>query len=392
MSVKDFIEKDYYAALGVPKNADADEIKKAYRKLAREYHPDVNKGNADAEERFKEISEAYDVLADDKRRREYDEVRSASSSGFRMPPGASNGSGSFDFGSMFGGGGSGQGGFGDNSDLGDVLGGIFGGTGRRRGPRRGDDLETSTTIGFRDGVEGVTISLPLAMEGTCTACAGTGARPGTKISVCGTCEGSGQYARNVGGFAMPERCPTCGGRGRLVDQPCNVCAGRGRATQNRTITARLPAGVKDGQRIRLKGKGGAGEPGAPPGDLFVTVKVRPHRLFGRKGKHLTLAVPIRFDEAALGADVTVPTLQGDLVTLRIPAGTTSGRTFRVKGRGVPGKAGDNGDLLVSVEVAVPQRLDAAARSAIEAYRAATTADDPRAELYAVDPASEGPGA
>ncbi len=387
MSVKDFIEKDYYAALGVPKNAGADEIKKAYRKLAREYHPDVNKGNVEAEERFKEISEAYDVLADDKRRREYDEVRSASASGFRMPPSSAGGGAGFDFGSMFGGGGPG-GGFGGD-DLGDVLGGIFGGTGRRRGPRRGDDLETSTTIGFRDGVEGVTISLPLAMEGTCTACAGTGARPGTKISACGTCEGTGQYALNVGGFAMRESCPTCGGRGRTVDQPCSVCAGRGRATQNRTITARLPAGVKDGQRIRLKGKGGAGEPGAPPGDLFVTVKVRQHRLFGRKGKHLTLTVPIRFDEAALGADVTVPTLQGDLMTLRIPAGTTSGRTFRVKGRGVPGKAGENGDLLVSVEVAVPQRLDPAARSAIEAYRAATADDDPRAELYSGDPSSEG---
>jgi molecular chaperone DnaJ len=382
VSVKDFIEKDYYAALGVPKNASADEIKKAYRKLAREFHPDVNKGDAEAEERFKEISEAYDVLADDKRRREYDEVRSASAAGFRMPPGGgANGNTTFDFSNLFGAGAPG-GGFGtEGTDLGDLFGGLFGGTGRRRGPRRGDDLETSTTIGFAEAVEGTTISLTMSVEGPCTACAGTGARPGTKISTCGTCQGSGQFARNAGGFSIPERCPTCGGRGRLVEQPCTACAGRGRALQNRTITARLPAGVRDGQRIRLKGKGGPGEPGAPSGDLFVTVNVRSHRLFGRKGRNLTLTVPIRFDEAALGADVTVPTLHGDPVTLRIPAGTTSGRTFRVRGRGVPAKGGDDGDLLVTVEVAVPQRLDAAAREAIEAYREATGGENPREGLF-----------
>jgi molecular chaperone DnaJ len=186
--------------------------------------------------------------------------------------------------------------------------------------------------------------------------------------------------RSLGGFAMPERCSTCGGRGRIVDQPCASCSGRGRSTQQRSITARLPAGVKDGQRIRLKGKGGPGEPGAPAGDLFVTVGVRPHPVFGRKGRNLTLTVPVRFDEAVLGADVSVPTLAGDAVKLRIPAGTTSGRTFRVRGRGVPSTKGD-GDLLVTVEVAVPQKLDGAARAAVEAYRDAAAGDDPRTGLF-----------
>jgi molecular chaperone DnaJ len=382
VSVKDFIEKDYYAALGVPRNASADEIKKAYRKLAREYHPDVNKGDAEAEERFKEISEAYDVLADDKRRREYDEVRSASAAGYRMPGGGPGANGTtFDFSNLFGGGAP-SGGMGD--DLGDLFGGLFGGGaghGRRRGPRRGNDLETATSIDFADAVEGVTISLQVNVEGPCTTCAGTGARPGTMISTCSTCGGTGQFARNAGGFSIPERCPKCGGRGQLIEQPCTVCAGRGRTKQTRTITARLPAGVRDGQRIRLKGKGEPGEPGAPAGDLFVVVSVKPHPVFGRKGKNLTLTVPLRFDEAALGADITVPTLQGEPVTLRIPSGTASGRTFRVRGRGVPAKSGDSGDLLVTVEVAVPQRLDAAARSAIEAYRTATSDDDPRAGLF-----------
>jgi len=381
MSVKDFIEKDYYAALGVPKNADADAIKKAYRKLAVKFHPDKNKGDTDSEERFKEISEAYNVLGDDARRAEYDEVRSVSASGgYRMPRGggAPSGGAGFDFNDLFGGAGGGSADFG--STFSDLFGG--GGGGRRRGPRRGDDFETRTQIGFRDAVEGVTVALRITTDGRCTVCAGTGARPGTRISTCTTCQGLGQVSRNAGGFAFAEPCPTCHGRGQVVEVPCTNCHGRGTAAQTRTINARIPAGVRDGQRIRLKGKGGPGEAGGPAGDLFVTVNVTAGKIFGRQGKHLTLTLPLRFDEAALGADVRVPTLQGDSVTLRIPAGTTNGRTFRVKGRGVTTTKGDKGDLLVTVEVAVPQRLDGAMKDAVEAYRSASLDIDPRAELFA----------
>jgi molecular chaperone DnaJ len=378
MSVKDFIEKDYYAALGVPKNADADSIKKAYRKLAITYHPDKNKGDAESEERFKEISEAYNVLGDDARRAEYDEIRSASASGgFRPRPGG--GGGGAGFSDLFGGGGGGS----QSADFGGIFGDLFGGGGggRRRGPRRGDDYETQASIGFRDAVDGVTVPLRVTTDSKCSVCAGSGARPGSRITACPTCQGLGQVSRNAGGFAFAETCPACHGRGQVVETPCSNCHGRGIAAQTRTINARLPAGVRDGQRIRLKGKGGPGETGAPAGDLFVTIHVAADELFGRKGRNLTLTVPVRFDEAALGADVTVPTLQGDAVTLRIPAGTSSGRTFRVKGRGVKNAKGEQGDLLVTIEVAVPQRLDGAMKDAVQAYRDASSGTDLRADLF-----------
>ncbi|CAB4879489.1 unannotated protein [freshwater metagenome] len=380
MSVKDFIEKDYYAALGVPKNADADAIKKAYRKLAVEFHPDKNKGDAAAEERFKEISEAHAVLSDPARRAEYDEVRATSASGgYRNPgAGAAGASGGFDFSDLFGGGGSPSGGFGD------VFGDLFGGgrgQGRRRGPRRGDDYETQTSISFVEGIDGATVSLRIATDAPCSVCAGSGAQPGTRISQCGTCQGSGQVSRNAGGFAFAEPCSACHGRGRVVETPCSTCSGRGIAAQTRTINARLPQGVRDGQRIRLKGKGGAGEPGAPAGDLFVTVKVAAHKLFTRSGKNLTMTVPLSFSEATLGADVKVPTLHADAVTLRIPAGTSSGKTFRVKGAGVKNSKTGDGDLLVTVEVVVPQRLTESMKAAVEAFADATAEMDVRADLF-----------
>ncbi|HAM24562.1 MAG TPA: molecular chaperone DnaJ [Actinobacteria bacterium] len=373
MSVKDFLEKDYYAALGVPKSADADAIKKAYRKLAVKYHPDKNKGDAEAEERFKEISEAHAVLSDPARRAEYDEVRAAGvRGGFRGAPGG--GAQGFDLGDLFGR----QGPSGPSFD--DVFGDIFGGRGRRRGPARGDDLETSTSISFEDALHGATVQLSVTTEARCSSCAGSGAQPGTSISQCATCHGMGQVQRNQGGFAFAEPCPSCRGSGRIVATPCTRCRGRGIAPHTRTINARLPEGVRDGQRIRLKGKGGAGEPGAPDGDLFVTVRVTSHALFGRAGRNLTITVPIGFDEAALGARVTVPTPLGDPVTLKIPAGTSSGQTFRVKGAGVRSAKADQGDLLVTVEVAVPQRLTDQMREAVEAYRDATAELDVRADL------------
>ncbi|MFZ5851752.1 MAG: molecular chaperone DnaJ [Actinomycetota bacterium] len=386
MSTKDYLEKDYYATLGVPKDASTADIKKTYRKLARRYHPDANTGDPSAEARFKEISEAYDVLSDEKRRKEYDEARALfGAGGFRVPGGAGGAGGggfTFDLGDLFGGtaGGGGAGGFGG---LGDVLGGIFtGGRGRTAQPRRGADVESEVTLGFREAVEGVTVPLRTTTAEACRDCRGTGARAGTTPRVCPDCGGSGLTSRGAGGFAFSEPCRTCRGRGLIVDDPCPTCAGSGRATSARTIQVRVPAGVQDGQRIRLKGKGAPGERGGPAGDLYLTVHVRPHPVFGRRGDNLTVTVPVTFAEAALGAEIPVPTLDGPTVTLRLPPGTANGRTFRVRGRGVRRKDGTRADLLVTVEVVVPQRLDGPAREALEAFRAATAADDPRAALLA----------
>ena len=378
MSTKDFLEKDYYKTLGVPKDAKAEEIKKAYRKLARTYHPDANKGDAAAEERFKEISEAYDVLADPKRRAEYDEARSLFGAGggrFRTTGGPGGGAGvPFDLGDIFGGT-AGAGG------LGDVLGGLFGNrAGRTAAPRRGADVESQVTLAFSDAVDGVTLPLRMASEQPCPSCKGTGGRGGSLPHQCPACLGTGQTSRNAGGFAFAEPCRECRGRGLVVDDPCPDCRGSGRAMGTRTLSVRIPAGVKDGQRIRLKGKGSPGERGGPPGDLYVVVHVQPHPLFGRAGENLTLTVPITFPEAALGGEVKVPTLGGPAVTLRIPSGTANGRTFRVRGKGVPRKDGSRGDLLVTVEVAVPTKLSKAAREAVGAFREATAGEDPRAGL------------
>jgi molecular chaperone DnaJ len=360
MSARDFVEKDYYAALGVPKDASATDIKKAYRKLAAELHPDRNPAG---EERFKEVSEAYDVLSDETKRREYDEARALFGSG-----GAHRGSpGGFDVGDLFGHGGGGGGGFGD------LFGNLFGGGGQRRAaPRRGADLETSATLSFGDALHGATVPLRLTSTGACASCHGSGAAPGTTPHVCPVCQGQGVVSRNQGSFSFAEPCKGCRGTGQVVDTPCATCRGTGEQQRERTIQVRIPAGVADGQRIRLKGKGSPGERGAPAGDLFVRVTVTHHPLFGRKGEHLTLSVPVTFAEAVLGTQVQVPTPDGP-VTLKVPAGTRSGRTFRVKGKGFPTKGG-RGDLLVTLEVDVPETLDENAREALEAYAAVATKD------------------
>jgi molecular chaperone DnaJ len=385
VSTKDYLEKDFYKVLGVGKDASAADIKKAYRKLARKHHPDANKGDAASEETFKGVSEAYDVLSDDTKRKEYDDARALfGNGGFRvggMPGGASGPGGmTFDLGDIFGGA-AGAGG------LSDVLGGIFG-RGRTgpgapstgRGVRRGADIESEVTIGFVEAAHGATVPLRLSSEDACAACHGTGAKAGTTPRVCPTCGGSGQTTRNAGGFAFAEPCRDCRGRGLIVDDPCPVCHGSGRGLSTRTIRARIPAGVRDGQRIRLKGKGAPGERGGPSGDLYIVVHVQPHEVFGRRDDNLTLTVPVTFPEATLGAEIRVPTLDGGPVTLRLPAGTSNGRTFRVRGKGVTRRDGTPGDLLITVEVAVPQKIDAEAREALEAFRAATTGDDPRAGL------------
>jgi molecular chaperone DnaJ len=386
VSTKDFLEKDYYKVLGVTKTANADEIKKSYRKLARKYHPDANKGDAKAEERFKEISEAYNVLSDPKQRKEYDEARSLFGGGFRRgaPAGAGGqgGFGGFDLGDLFGGGTT-TGGQGGQGGLGDILGGVFGRGGTRTTqarPRRGTDVETETTLSFSDSLDGVTVSLRLPAEGPCPTCKGTGAKAGTVPRVCPNCEGTGQESRNLGSFAFSEPCRECRGRGLVVDDPCPACSGSGRAMSTRTIQARIPAGVADGQRIKLKGKGAPGERGGPAGDLYVRVHVTPHPVFGRSGHNLTVTVPITFPEASLGAEVKVPAHRGAPVSVRIPAGTPNGRTFRVRGKGVRRTDGTNGDLLVTVAVQVPQHVNGPARKALEDFREATAGQDPREDL------------
>ncbi len=394
---KDWLEKDFYAVLGVSKDATADEIKKKYRKLARELHPDKNPGDKPAEERFKSVSEAYDVLSDETKRKEYDEARSLfAGGGFRSGQGFGSPGG-------FGGFGGGPGGRGqqpnvnvedlfgeDAGGFGDFLGGIFNrGRGGARPPqaRRGQDLESSLTLSFDDALDGVTVPLRLSTEAPCTACHGTGAKAGTVPRVCPTCEGSGQTSRNAGGFAFADPCVTCRGRGLFVDDPCPVCHGSGRGLSSHTVQARIPAGVRNGARIRLKGKGGPGEHGGPNGDLLVDVTLSPHPVFDRKGDNVTVTVPVTFTEAALGGEVSVPTPRGGSVKLKIPAGTSNGRTLRVRGKGIRRKDGTNGDLLATVEVSVPQNLSAEARDALQAYAAATTDHDPRKDLRAMSESS-----
>jgi molecular chaperone DnaJ len=388
MSTKDFVEKDYYKVLGVPKDATEAEIKKAYRKLAREFHPDANKGDAKAEERFKEISEANDILGDAKRRKEYDDARALFGNGGFRAPGAGGPSGGFNFdlGDLFGGpqggGQSGAGGFGGG--LGDVFGGLFNrgpGPGTRTQPRRGQDIESEVTLSFTEAVDGATVPLRMSSSAACKACSGTGDKNGTP-RVCPTCVGTGQVSRGgSGSFSLTDPCVDCKGRGLIAETPCDVCKGSGRARSSRTMQVRIPAGVSDGQRIRLRGKGAPGERGGPAGDLYVVVHVDAHPVFGRKDDNLTVTVPVTFSEAALGGEVRVPTLGGPPVTLKLPAGTPGGRTMRARGKGAVRKDGTRGDLLVTVEVAVPQELSDKAKEALEAYREATADEDPRTELF-----------
>lgn len=354
---REWFEKDYYKVLGIGESATAKEITRAYRKLAKEHHPDANPGS---EERFKEISAAYDVLGDDAKRKEYDEVR-------RLGP-------------MAGGfGGSGGGGFGggptfrteDLGDLGGLLGGLFGAGrwSRNRGPQRGADLEAGLHLAFADAVTGVETTVNLPSDVMCGTCRGSGAAPGTSRLNCVRCGGSGQLNDDQGPFSLSKICTDCQGRGQTIATPCPNCHGSGHEHSTRKVKVRIPAGVEDGQRIRVKGRGAPGEGTAPAGDLYVVVHVAHDARFGRRGRNLTSVAKVSFAEATLGTQITVPTLD-ESVTLKVPAGTQPGTQLRLKGRGVPaqGKAHPTpGDLFVKIEVEVPRDLTDAQREALERF-------------------------
>jgi molecular chaperone DnaJ len=360
---REWFEKDYYKELGVAETASAKEITKAYRKLARELHPDKNPGKPEAEERFKAVSAAYDVLGDETKRAEYDEVR-------RLGP-------------MGGGGRGGPGGFTFNMDdanasgLGDLLGQMFGrrtnrgGTGPAgAGPRRGADIEAELTLDFVDAARGMTTTLHLTSDAQCSTCNGSGARPGTTPKLCPQCGGRGVIDDNQGMFSFSTPCRRCAGAGTVIEDPCPTCSGSGVERRPREVQARIPAGVSDGQTIRLKGRGAPGRNGGPAGDLLVQLHVAPHPRFGRSGNDLTVRVPVSFTDAALGGEVTVPTLDGPAVKLRIKPGTQPGSRHRVKGKGIA-TTKTTGDLIVTVDVVVPTRLSDAEREALEQLAAAT---------------------
>jgi molecular chaperone DnaJ len=347
-----------YETLGVAKNASDEEIKKAYRKLAREYHPDRNPGDNGAEDRFKEVQAAYDLLKDPEKRRNYDTFGTAEPGGFTggFPGGGPRGARFEEF---------------DLGDLGDLFGGMFGGGARRAGARqpiRGDDLEARVRISFEDSLQGVQVRVPVETETVCSTCHGTGAEPGTAPIVCPQCGGRGVVSDSQGLFAFSQPCPRCQGNGTVVETPCNTCRGTGRQRTTKRYAVTIPAGAKTGTRVRLKGKGEAGRNGGPPGDVFVVVEVAPSPLYERRGSDLVLDVPVTYAEAALGASVEIPTPEG-AVSLKIPAGTESGKLLRVKGRGVPHvKGGGRGDLLARVKVSVPKKLSKAEKEALEGYQ------------------------
>ncbi len=349
---REWFEKDYYKVLGVDKSVSDKELTRAYRKLAKAYHPDSHPGS---EEKFKEIATAYQVLGDPAKRKEYDEARQMGG----MFNGAANpgtGPGGVHF---------------DVGDFTDLLGGLFN-RGRPRGPsggpQRGGDVEAELHLSFDDAVTGVTTSVMVSSDGVCTTCGGTGSAPGSSPETCSRCGGRGSLADNQGLFSFSRPCPECGGRGVKILNPCPDCHGLGRRRQERRVRVRIPAGVEDGSRLRIRERGGLGRNGGPNGDLWVTVRVAPHKLFGRRGLDLLLTVPVTFPEAALGASISVPTLTRP-VTLKIPPGTRSGQTFRVAGKGIA-QGSLKGDLLVTVEVVVPKDLSESARKAVEALAAA----------------------
>jgi len=346
-----------YDTLGVERNASPEEIKKAYRKLARRYHPDANPGDKAAEERFKEIQTAYDVLSDPEKRKAYDRFGTANG---RAAPGGVN----VDFGDF------------DLGDLGDIFGGLFGGLGGvgragRRGraqPVRGPDVETEVRLSFEDSLRGAEAKVPVELTVACSACGGTGAQPGTAPVICPECNGRGIKAESQGLFSLSQPCPRCRGNGTVIEQPCARCRGSGRERRLRTYTVRIKPGVRDGTKIRLKGKGEPGRNGGPNGDLVVVTRVAPSATYERRGDDLVVQVPVSFPTAVLGGSVQVPTPDGP-VSLKIPAGSEDGKLLRIKGRGAPKLHGSGkGDVLARIRIQVPKRVNKRERELLEELR------------------------
>lgn len=366
--------RNLYEALGVSKTASQDEIKKAYRRLVREHHPDRNPGDAAAEERFKEIQTAYDVLSDPEKRKQYDAFGSADGRGPGGPGGWNvNWAGDFNIG-----------------DLGDLFGGLFGGGGAgargrpraRREASRGADIEATVNVSFEDSLRGVETRIPVEIETSCRECGGTGARPGTAPVICPECHGRGVKAESQGMFALSQPCPRCRGNGTVIESPCPHCNGSGRERRTKRYTVKIPAGVKDGTRIRLRGKGEPGRDGGPAGDLNVITRVAGSRLFERRGEDLVVDVPVTYPEAALGATVEVPTPYGDRISLKVPPGSEDGKLLRMRGHGAPKlTGGGKGDLLARLRVTVPKKLSKKQREALEQLQKASPGD-PREELFA----------
>ena len=348
-------KRDYYEVLGVSKGVDNKELKKAYRKLAMKYHPDRNPDDKDADAKFKEATEAYEVLGDEQKRAAYDQYGHAG-----VDPNAAGGG--------FGGG-SGA----DFSDIfGDVFGDIFGGGragGGRGGPQRGSDLRYTMELTLEEAVRGVEKKIRIPTLVTCNTCEGSGAKPGTKPKTCGTCNGQGQVRMQQGFFAVQQTCPTCRGTGTIIEDPCRDCHGRGVNEETKTLSVKIPAGVDTGDRVRLSGEGEAGALGGPAGDLYVQVSVKEHAIFQRDGRNLYCDVPISIVDAALGGELEIPTLDGR-VKLRVPEETQSGKMFRLRGKGVtPVRGGAAGDLLCRVQVETPVNLTSKQKDLLEEFQA-----------------------
>jgi molecular chaperone DnaJ len=359
-----------YDTLGVSKNASADEIKKAYRKLAGQYHPDRNPGDASAEEKFKEVQHAYDVLADPEKRKQYDAF--GATDGRR---GFDPRAGGYDF--TFSD-------FGDLGDLGDLFGGLFGGATRtqRRQPQRGADIEVPVNVSFDDSLRGLETKIPVEVTTACRECGGSGAQPGTAPVICPECHGRGVVSESQGLFALSQPCPRCRGNGTVIEKPCPRCHGTGRERRTKRYSVKIPAGVKDGTRIKLKGKGEPGENGGPAGDLVVVTRVQPSRLYERRGSDLVIDVPVTYAEAALGATVEVPTPYGDRLSLKVKPGSQDGQLLRMRGHGAPKlKGSGRGDLLARLNVTVPKKLTKAEREVLEELQKVSR-EDPREELFA----------
>ncbi|HZQ80975.1 MAG TPA: molecular chaperone DnaJ [Gaiellaceae bacterium] len=333
-----------YETLGVPKTASQDEIKKAYRKLVREVHPDRNPGN---EERFKEVQSAYDILSDPEKRQQYDRFGQANGR-----PGAGPGGTTVDF----------------DFDLGDIFSGLFnrgGGRQQQQRGQRGNDVEVEVRVSFEDALKGVQTTVPVQLDLACHTCHGTGAAPGTAPTTCPNCNGSGVVATSQGLFALQQPCPRCHGMGSIVETPCPTCRGSGRERRTKRYTVKIPAGVRDGTRIKLRGKGEAGFGGAAAGDLYVITRVEPSKVYERRGDDLVVTVPVSFTVAALGGTVEAPTPEGN-VSLKIPSGTEDGKLLRIKGRGAPRlKGSGKGDVLARVRIQVPKKVSKKQRELLE---------------------------